>query len=322
MTSVNSTKSTTNDQPSFSCARAQSHESRAAIATLILGEPLPEDPRVDQMIAYATAANYSLKNLWIAKDPQNAILSALLMIPTPGGAGMIFLSPTASADQTPILQALTQAMLAAQPRASANTLYQSLIELNQTHQQTALLAAGFSHLALLNYMQIRLGYASPPSTSQFTQQNIQTHTYSDQSHPLFERAIQDSYIDTLDCPGLLGKRSIQNVIAGHKATGDFDPNLWHVFTQDQSPIAVMLISKLGKNQTAELVYLGIAPSHRNKGLAKQFLSFGMQLASYEAQRKLITAVDNNNVPAVKLYKSLGFIQTGAKNALIYTEKTD
>ncbi|QQE13509.1 GNAT family N-acetyltransferase [Planctomycetota bacterium] len=333
MTSVSTENTTSNDEFGVHCAPAMSHEIRSAIAILILGTNSPNDPRVDQMIAYSHSAGYSLDHLWVAK-PQNStnsqhqshsqILASILLIPMPGHSGMLFISPTPTRKQRTILEILIRSMidhLASKPQSNIN-FYQSLLDPAQSQENTALRNTGFFPLASLAYMHKRTDYIDALPPIPFSDQNIQAHTYSDQTLPLFKQAILDSYQDTLDCPGLLGIRNIDDIIEGHKATGAFDPNMWHVFTQNDQPFAVMLISKLGKQQSAELVYFGIAKSHRRKGFSKPILSWGLHLAAYEAQRKLMLAVDQNNVPALKLYHSLGFVQTGVKNALIYTEKID
>ena len=39
-------------------------------------------------------------------------------------------------------------------------------------------------------------------------------------------ALDRSYVDTMDCPELCGMRATADILASHKATGEFDPSLW------------------------------------------------------------------------------------------------
>ena len=50
-------------------------------------------------------------------------------------------------------------------------------------------------------------------------------------HALFAETILQTYRDSLDCPGLNGVRQIEDIIAGHKASGEFDPALWFLLCE-------------------------------------------------------------------------------------------
>src|SRR5436853_266936 len=81
--------------------------------------------------------------------------------------------------------------------------------------------AGFSHVADLVYLQgkPRARVAVPPpgfAWLQFTDNDPG-------SYRLFADAILGSYERSLDCPALNGKRSIDDIMTGHRATGQFDP---------------------------------------------------------------------------------------------------
>ena len=45
---------------------------------------------------------------------------------------------------------------------------------------------------------------------------------------IFERAIERSYEQSLDCPELSELRTVQDALAGHRAAGTFDASLWWV----------------------------------------------------------------------------------------------
>ena len=295
---------------------------RLGLSVLLTGKPNPNDPSVDAMLGYASTSGYNLEQLWVAIDKNGssqAVRYAALVIPAAGRSSMLFMSPLVEKSAQPVMAALVKTLLASQSPGKTIML-QTLLDPGQTIAKQAALDAGFIDLAELMYMQKRLDTSLGLSQMPLADQNITAIHWQDKHHDLFARAISSSYIDTQDCPGLLGIRPINDVLAGHKATGIFTPNLWHVFYQENDPVAVLLLSPLPNNQGCELVYLGLSPNYRGKGYASKILQWGMRLASNANQKKMLLAVDRSNQPALHLYKSLGFAQSGIKDALIYTVK--
>lgn len=58
--------------------------------------------------------------------------------------------------------------------------------------------------------------------------------------------------------------------------------------------------------------IATAKEHRGKGIAKQLLAYTASIASSEGISYMILEVRINNIPAINLYKSLGFIQAGIR----------
>ena len=140
--------------------------------------------------------------------------------------------------------------------------------------------------------------------------------YSPQTHPLFARAIGESYEYSLDCPGLNGLRDIQDVMAGHKATGDFDPAAWFVLVNQDVPLGAMLLSRIPRTDAVELVYLGLTPDSRGRGLADLLMRQALWATAWMNRSRLTLAVDSQNAPALKLYYRHGMQRTGSKIALM------
>ena len=57
---------------------------------------------------------------------------------------------------------------------------------------------------------------------------------------------------------------------------------------------------------------------RGRGLARKLLLSGLHQAAGRHVQNMLLAVDQDNEPAVKLYKSLGFTATARKLAMIFT----
>ncbi|HZW11454.1 MAG TPA: hypothetical protein VFF69_16255, partial [Phycisphaerales bacterium] len=57
-----------------------------------------------------------------------------------------------------------------------------------------------------------------------------------------ERALELSYRDTLDCPELAGLRTLPDIIASHRAVGEYDPSLWWLVERDGGAEGCVLLN--------------------------------------------------------------------------------
>ena len=121
----------------------------------------------------------------------------------------------------------------------------------------------------------------------------------------------------MDCPGLVGLRHINDIIAGHMATGTFKPQFWFALHQESKPMAIMLLNLVPRQNAIELVYLGVCPHWRGQGIGRKLLLHGIGLARRYGISKMILAVDRDNKPALRLYESLEFASTARKLAMIF-----
>lgn len=131
------------------------------------------------------------------------------------------------------------------------------------------------------------------------------------------QALEDSYIDTLDCPELCGLRTTDDVLDSHRSTGSYDPAWWWLVRLDGRPCGAMLLNRCPDQKSVELAYLGLGPQARGKGLGKQLLAFGLERVRKANPGWVMTcAVDERNTPALRLYASLGFEPHARRCALV------
>jgi ribosomal protein S18 acetylase RimI-like enzyme len=148
--------------------------------------------------------------------------------------------------------------------------------------------------------------------------------YTPETHSLFANGILASYQQSLDCPGLNGVRRIEDIVAGHKAGGEFDPRHWYVLvdrnqaSENTAPLGVLMLSKLPRGDSAELVYLGLAPEARGKSLGDWMMRRAFTTAASMGVARLSLAVDSINSPALKLYYRFGMARMGSKVAMMRT----
>lgn len=141
-------------------------------------------------------------------------------------------------------------------------------------------------------------------------------SYSPATHAQFAETILASYEGTLDCPGLNGLRSIDDIIAGHKGSGEFEPQHWHLIRHNGRPAAVLLLARVPASDALELVYIGLCPWARGKGLASELMKFSLLQADELNCGRLTTAVDARNTPAMQVYFRAGMRKVGSRIALI------
>jgi mycothiol synthase len=202
-------------------------------------------------------------------------------------------------------------MVCAQGRARGMHLAQCLLE--DGGARAAVERAGFGHLADLAYL-----HARPPAEMPVAElpPGWTWQDYRQDTHGLFAQAIAASYKGSLDCPALTGLRSMDDVLAGHMATGVFEPELWGVACDGAVPAAVLLLSPLHGAAGIELVYLGVHPDYRGRGLGDLLMRRALRVAADRGRQGLSLAVDAANAPALKLYWRHGFRTVGRKAALL------
>ena len=141
--------------------------------------------------------------------------------------------------------------------------------------------------------------------------------YSPATHAEFARTVTATYEGSLDCPRLNGRRHIEDVLAGHKAAGEFDPALWFLLlAPGDLPAGVLLLSRSTRTDALELVYLGLTKSFRGRGLGDTLVEHALATAARIGSRRLSLAVDSQNAPALRLYHRHGLARLCTRVAML------
>ena len=123
-------------------------------------------------------------------------------------------------------------------------------------------------------------------------------------------------METLDCPGLAEMRTPADILDGHLAAGEHDAALWTIASLDGRAVGALLMSPSAATDSVEVVYLGLVPAVRGRGLGRAMLAHGMLLAAGRPERTLALAVDARNTPAVALYARTGFRTARRREAFV------
>lgn len=304
--------------------RADESLRRRALSLLLTGQSTMNDAAVDQFLVFADENKMAIDELWVARRGDE-LLVTLLLVPAAGRTAMVFMSQL-RAETAPALAPLVGVACGAID-PTRTRLVQAILDPWQETEFRCLTQAGFAPLATLIYMTKTLTGASPDSpperspsvsseASPHLSADLEMVRWSAVNRPWFEQGILESYRETLDCPGLLGLRSIDDILAGHMSSGVFHPDLWIALLHQRKAVGVMLLSVVPTKRAAELVYLGLAPEWRGKGLGRQLVRLGEHLIRQRGAASFMLAVDDRNTPAMKLYRSLDFFPHARKKAMI------
>jgi len=177
-----------------------------------------------------------------------------------------------------------------------------LMETVSEADDTLLRAGGYESLSELLYMVSSaedFPAERPPMSLTF-------ESYNDANHARLSRVVEATYEQTLDCPRLNGVRLMEDVLAGYRATGMFDPARWMIVRHDDNDIGCLLLADHAKQENWELVYMGVAASCRGHRWGREIVRHAQWLVGRAGRPRLVLAVDAKNAPAIRMYQSVGF----------------
>jgi mycothiol synthase len=124
----------------------------------------------------------------------------------------------------------------------------------------------------------------------------------------FRAVLEATYSGSLDMPELEGTRGLDDILDGHRAAGLFVPEHWRLgrIAGEPESAAVLLMAEVPGRDAWEVIYLGLTPAARGRGLGRAVLCHALELARAHTPR-LELAVDLRNTPAVHLYRDTGFV---------------
>jgi mycothiol synthase len=262
------------------------------------------DDAVALALADADARLIDFSGLWIARR-RGKIIGVLLTQPLAGGAAAVWAPEVAEGwGRAATARRLLTASLD-HLRAGGDKIAPALVDESAPARASSdLQRGGLERITVLDYLERE---TSRPIDAPRPRVNLSWKAFSDATEAEFRRTLLATYSGTLDMPELEGVRSLDDVIAGHRAAGRFDPARWLIGRVPGEPdaSAVVLLSALTDRDAWEVAYLGLTPTARGRGIGRATLEFARHLASPHAAR-LELAVDRRNIPAVRLYQNTGF----------------
>lgn len=253
-----------------------------------------------------------------AASPDGELVNACITLDSPGRAALLVFPATVSG-RAAALAAPTMLRVAVDSawRRPLKLLQILLPPRAEAVRRTAE-SVGFRFLTTLIYLE---RVAAPESIQASpTVQDLNWIEYAPENESLFRAAVQSSYTQSLDCPELTGTRDLSEVLAGHRAAGDFHRSLWSVAMRDSSPAAVLLLAHLPKQNAVEVAYMGVSLENRGTGVADAVLHRALRQSAAVGARSLSLAVDERNLPARRLYARWGLRRIAERAAYIATPR--
>jgi ribosomal protein S18 acetylase RimI-like enzyme len=289
-------------------------ELREEALRTVIGDGRSSRSQVDRFLAFSHQRGIDLDAMWARLDRSGRVLGAALAVPNPGRTAMLFGTPPSDAAQVAAQGRLIDHVCEAL-RTTEVDLAQALAEPGHRRHHEAFLAGGLHDLAMLGYMERpipRPGEIPPPRWPE----GVSTAPFREGDEPALIDVLDASYEDTRDCPGLRGLRRTEDILAGHRATGAFEPALWTLLLDGGVPAGALLLNPAPASRTIELVYIGLALRGRGRGLGAALLRHGLRLAARRADTAVTLAVDEANAPALRLYRGAGFRRVARRRAMI------
>ncbi len=271
-----------------------------------------------RFLAFAKDSRMRLDGLWSRVGSEGTIVQTVLAAASPGRTATFFATPARRPGEVPSLAELID--VAGRGLGDLDVdLGQALVDPRELLQLEAFERGGMQRLATLSYlerpMSDRVSGRWGPLAPGELPEDIRFERWDPSRRDELIATLERTYVDTLDCPALAGLRRGQDILEGHLHSGQHEPELWTVVRFASGPRAgqpagVSLFNSSpaldGGQGSIELVYLGLVPEARGRGLGSLVLRHAFSLLAGRKERAIVLAVDERNGPALALYRSAGF----------------
>jgi ribosomal protein S18 acetylase RimI-like enzyme len=262
--------------------------------------------RAQQCVNLLAAGRLDPRGVWVARDRGKPV-GVQVCVPMAGSTCLFWL-PTAADD---IAARLVQAGLDG-CRSLGCKVAQALAHVDEIAHAGPLLRCGFRYTTRMHQFEHDLRELAEEPTAA-----LRFEAYRPSLQAAFAATLQRTYEGTLDCPELNGTRTMDEILAGHRGQGRFHAGFWWLAYEGAQPVGVLMLTELPDGLTWELAYLGMVPEGRRRRLGRAMLRHAMDALRTQPVTRLTLAVDTRNEPALRLYRSLGFVETEANEVFLY-----
>jgi mycothiol synthase len=280
-----------------------SSAARAVFAHL----PDPADA-AGRLVALLRSDEIDSAGLFVAKDERGKTLGATLAVVSPGAQGQL-LPPYAANDVEDLLVAEACRWLASR----GIKVIQVTLPDNEAHRGASLYRCGFKRVTRLVQYGIPAAGEKRPAESKY---HLRPHT--DAEPQAFADALVSASTDSKDCPELDGARTPEEIVEGYRSAAGPAP-WWFYAEAGHRPAGVLLLAAGDDPAECEIVFLGVVPGFRRKGVGTFLTRAAVGLAGERGTDRLTVGVDERNAPAVGLYEGLGFVRLGRTDVYLKIE---
>jgi mycothiol synthase len=272
---------------------------------------------VSGFIEYARIMRFDLTRHWWCRRGEQ-IVGACMCIESPGRTAMLLLPCTEVLGSDREIMAVLLDRVLGEARDRGTRLVQCLVLPGDERLAAQLESLAFTFVAELIYLERDIEGSGPPAGRESTPgEAMEWRTYDPQNHELFAETILLTYEGSLDCRNISGLRDIEDIIAGHKGAGIFDPRHWRILLINGVAAGCILLAESPLQPHLEVAYMGVCPGFRGRGLGHLLVSEALRHAYRERCQKVTLAVDASNGPALDIYKRLYFMETARRTAWVH-----
>ena len=290
-------------------SQARLQEALRLLVTTPESSPAQVDQQIEALFRYARTYGLSLRHCLIARDREQDI-GACLCIDSPGRTATVFLPVVLGEAEFEAVAVELLEETVRQAAARGVQILQGMLEPAVRNVAPLFERTGFRRLAQLQYLEHDLTAPAPAGVAR----HVEWVTYRKETHGDFADTVKRTYEASLDCPALNGVRDIEDILAGHRAAGKYDPHLWQLARVGGESAGVLLMSEIPERWACEIVYMGLAPRWRGQGYGQVLLRRALEIARDRAVVSLAVCVDAQNAPAAELYTRFGFREVARRDA--------
>ncbi len=279
---------------------------------------------IAEVLADAQAGDLDLSGLWVARIRSGRIIGAMMTQALAGKVAAVWPPEVRpSWRRAPMAAALVRSALENLSTRGYRLAQAALDESAGPQAARDLARGGMPHITELLYLErdttTPLPWPIPgpdhdrreataTATATATAPDFVWRPYAPAIAEEFRAVLQATYEGSLDMPELEGTRSLEDILAGHQAAGLFVPARWQLGALAGEPDsgAVLLLNEAPGREAWEVIYLGLTPTARGRGLGRAVIRHALDLARRAGAPVLELAVDLRNSPAVRLYRQTGF----------------
>ncbi len=196
-------------------------------------------------------------------------------------------------------------------------IIQALLPTDVGEDAEVLRLAGFRHFSDLLYLVcLNRDFPTVPFMSGPLASGIEFLASGLEQEQRLAKLVEATYIDTRDCPAVNGLRSIEDVLLGYRATGKLDSQGWLIVRHRGEDVGCLITADHDQFNTRELIYMGLTPTARRRGLGTVVVRHALWLAAQAGRQRLVLAVDAANEPALRMYAAAGFQAWDRKSVFI------
>jgi mycothiol synthase len=279
-------------------------EERVGAFQLFFGQiPDQERPaRVDRGLELMASGEIAADGVIVCRDGDK-LVGVMVALAMAGAAALIWPPQTGGGPEQPAIEDKLIDCAVAWLRQNGCKLAQALLGPDDTSAAQPLMRRGFLRITNLHYLQKNL---TPACFEETEPTRLGCQDYATCDRALFEATLLRSYQDTLDCPELNDVRTAGEVIDGYRAVPGCREDGWWLAWHEDRPVGVLIVAPTQGLPTWELLYVGLVPEVRGRGLGTELTRKALAVAWAAGAERMTLTVDSRNHPARRLYAALGF----------------